>query len=100
MSEKNEKPASVAGEMATVELHYPLMINGTQVKTLTLRRPKGRDMLVMDGKKGETAKMQALLARLAGLAPDDLLDMDAFDLNRMGMVLANFSEEASQTSGQ
>jgi hypothetical protein len=69
----------------TITLDFPFTpANGSELKTLSLRRPKVRDLRRMkDYGKDEIAQEIGLLAQLAGLTPEDLDDMDGVDYGKL-----------------
>lgn len=74
-------------EKTTIELKYPLTIDGTEVKALYMRRPKVRDQLLME-KSGMVGKSNAerevfLFANLAEVAPSDIEDLDMADYKKI-----------------
>lgn len=73
------KPRSV-----TFDLEYPVTIDGHDVSQVTLRRPKGRDIMASDHIKGtNAAKALRMVANLSELPEDTLLEMDAGDYMRL-----------------
>ncbi|WP_255631588.1 phage tail assembly protein [Caballeronia sp. dw_19] len=69
----------------TVPLDFPTKFDGIARDSLTLRRPKVRDMRaaakVSPG--DDDGQELALFAALAEVAPNDLEDMDLADYNRL-----------------
>lgn len=74
-----------------IDLEHPIEANGEQLAKLTIgRRPTVADLKAMDGQKGEVAKTSALLAKLAGVPPSSIDQMDAGDFMRAGEVVEGF----------
>jgi hypothetical protein len=71
-----------------IKLKYPLE-NG--LNTITLRRPKVRDMLAADKAKGGDAEREvALFANLAELTPEDIANLDMADYKQLQDVYKDF----------
>jgi hypothetical protein len=69
----------VSGE--TITLKYPL---DSGLATLTLRRPKVRDMIASDKAKGTDADKEiALFANLAEISPDEIAALDMADYKQL-----------------
>lgn len=67
-----------------ITLMYPVESHGVLVKEVHLRRPKVRDLEIMDKVKGgEVAKGIALVANLSELDPETIRDMDPLDFNKL-----------------
>lgn len=65
----------------TITLKYPSE-NGPA--TLTLRRPKVRDMLAAEkGKAGDAEREVALFANLAEVTPDEISNLDMKDYQQL-----------------
>jgi len=68
----------------TIILDYPITRDGTEITSIFMRRPKMRDELIyMDAKGGHGKKLLNLLASLTQIAPEDLMDLDATDSDRL-----------------
>jgi hypothetical protein len=69
----------MSGEIIT--LKYPL---DSGLATLTLRRPKVRDMIASDKAKGTDADKEiALFANLAEISPDEIAALDMADYKQL-----------------
>jgi hypothetical protein len=78
--------ASTGGE--TITLKYPAE-NG--LTTLTIRRPKVRDMLASDKKAGSDAEKEiTLFANLCEVTPSDIELMDMADYAQLQEAYKNF----------
>lgn len=65
----------------TITLKYPL---DSGLATLTLRRPKVRDMIASDKAKGTDADKEiALFANLAEISPDEIAALDMADYKQL-----------------
>lgn len=68
----------------TFDLEFPITFNGERVTSLTLRRPKGREIRAMQNGKGtaidRSFEMMATLAEREFALIDDL---DAADIKKM-----------------
>ncbi|CAN7395522.1 phage tail assembly protein [Paraburkholderia terricola] len=68
-----------------VKLDYPVAFDGVVRDTLTLRRPKVRDMRAAQkiAPGDEEGQELAIFAALAGVSPNDLEGMDLGDYHRV-----------------
>ncbi|MDX9860883.1 MAG: phage tail assembly protein [Rhodospirillales bacterium] len=73
-----------------IPLSAPISANGAEVRELVLRRPKVKDLRVIDDAKGEVDKVVTLAAHLADVPPSSINDMDAADFVRLATALAGF----------
>lgn len=55
-------------------------IDGTELQELALRKPKPKDLRVLDKVEGEIAGMYEIVARCAGIAVSEIDDMEIEDL--------------------
>ena len=86
--------------MTQIKLKHPITADGREVAELTLRRPKVRDLERMDKVAGEMAKVVALVADLAELAPDQVRELDAEDFSAVAEALGDFLEGVRPASGK
>jgi len=72
-------------DSVTVKLNYPVAFDGVVRDTLTLRRPKVRDMRAAQkiAPGDEEGQELAIFAALAGVSPNDLEGMDLGDYHRV-----------------
>ena len=84
----------------TINLKHPIQVDGREVAQLTLRRPKVRDLEVMDKVPGDVAKAVTLVSNLAELTPDQVRELDAEDFSRAAEHLVDFLGVGRATSGQ
>lgn len=68
------------------------------VRSLTFRRPRGKDWLIMDSHEGEIAKSYALAAALADITFKTLTEMDGDDA-MLCVKVAGAMGKGSQTGG-
>ena len=74
-----------------IELTYPLDIKGTQVSVLTMRRPKARDLEIMERTAGGSiAKTITLIANLAEITPHQVRELDGADFERVSDLVSDF----------
>lgn len=81
-------------QTVSVKLKQPLMRGETEVKELTFRRPKGRDLKRMMSKKKEWDQTTELMLTLNQnqLTPEEIDDMDGSDVLACGEKIATFLE--------
>jgi hypothetical protein len=77
--------ASDRVDSVTIRLNYPATFDGVVRDTLTLRRPKVRDMRAAQkvAPGDEEGQELAIFAALAGVSPNDLEGMDLGDYHRV-----------------
>lgn len=76
----------------TIELDYPVTIDGTEVRALQMRRMKVIDQMNVDsGGKNDVEKEIALIANLCEISPDDVKELDMMDYSKLQSQLINFS---------
>jgi hypothetical protein len=81
-----------------VMLGVPLVVEGETITELSIRRPKVRDLRVLEevtqGKPSQLDQGAALLSLLAGIPEAAVEEMDATDFARASEVIAGFFEGA------
>ncbi|MBV5272502.1 MAG: phage tail assembly protein [Lamprocystis purpurea] len=81
----------------TIALEYAIEAHGETLSQLTLRRPRVRDLRLLDEAKGDVGKTAALIGALAGLTPREVDQLDAGDFTRLGLAVADFLPGAQPT---
>ena len=82
----------------TIELQYPVTIDGTEVSVLDMRRPTVRDQIIFeDGKGSDARKVVRMLSNLCSVAEDTIMDLDQSDFLKLSEVLQGFQEPQSET---
>ncbi len=61
-----------------IELTWPIQVDGAELKTITMRRPKARDLLTL-AERDEPDAEAKMLADLCEHTLETLLDLDAED---------------------
>ena len=74
----------------TITLDRPITVDGAEVKTLSLRRAKVRDLQAVENVSGDVSKTVALAANLAEVSPDTFSEMDAADFAKVAEVVEGF----------
>jgi hypothetical protein len=74
----------------TLKLTDPLVNGGAPVSSLTCRRPKAKDLEWFETIKGGEGGVRQLVARLSGVEPVLLLDLDAYDFGQTNALVASF----------
>lgn len=86
----------------TVNLDYPVTVAGAEVSYLTVRRPKGRDIFRFQDAEAkgvsEGQRTKQMLCDLCEVGPETLDELDAADLNKLGEIVASFTNPQSTTS--
>jgi hypothetical protein len=68
----------------TFDLDYPVNFQGETIKSLTLRRPKGREIRAMQSGKGSNIERSFEMMGSLAERPSDLFDeMDAADIRKI-----------------
>lgn len=85
-------------------LEYPFDHKGETYETLTIRRPKMRDLKKFETIKDQMKKGMTMLSDLAEIAPDVVEEMDPVDFNAASVMIAGFlgvsEEEIQKLTGQ
>jgi hypothetical protein len=77
--------------MSTIEIKYPISVDGVKVKSLKLRRPKVRDMLsVESGQISDAEKEINLFANLCEVTPEALMELDMSDYAKLQKAYQDF----------
>ncbi|MDW2310637.1 phage tail assembly protein [Vibrio sp. 1075] len=81
-----------------VTLTYPVNVNGKEIKTLALRRPKVRDQLIADKQnKNDADKEVHLMSLLAEVEPAVIQDLDLDDYMEVQKVIVGFRKKNSES---
>ena len=68
----------------TIALQAPIHLDGIRLNTLTLRRPKVRDMLAIEHLSGSDVEKEIqLFANLCEVSPDCLHELDMADYTQL-----------------
>lgn len=90
--------------MTTIELDFPIKVDGNEVTELEMRRPKLRDHLWLKAKQKETRKNQkmdeldsdiAMFARLLDVDESVLGQLDMADWGKLGAAYTQFTEAST-----
>lgn len=90
----------------TIELSFPVKIDGIETSVLQMRRPKVKDQLVFErrGQNMSDAEREIrLFANLCEVSPEDIETLDLMDYAKVGKQYADFlTPEPSEpeTSGE
>ena len=83
-------------EPVTLQLRYPVSADGAELATLTLRRPKVRDLLAAETAGGSPAEKEIrLFAHLCETPPAVIEAMDLADYQRLQEAYQGFLEPGS-----
>ncbi|HWL51359.1 MAG TPA: phage tail assembly protein [Chthoniobacteraceae bacterium] len=75
----------------TINLEYPIDVDGAKLKSITLRRPSVGDMrAAKKAGDGDDEVEIILFANLAGLTPDDIGKLDLADYQKVQEVFRGF----------
>ena len=78
-------------DRSIIELDYPIMVDGSEVKTVSLRRPKVRDLIAAaKGNRGNEERELSLIANLAEMSPQDLEELDVKDYAKAQKTPSDF----------
>lgn len=78
-------------DRTTIALTYPVQSDGVQIKSLSLRRPKVRDMLLAEKQGSNQAEREVrMIANLCEVAPTVIEDLDFADYSAAQKVLQGF----------
>ena len=86
--------------MDTVQLDYPISVNGVKNTVLSMRRPTVGDYLtsVGNGRSNQESEVR-LIADLCSMAPDDIKKLDMQDYLKLQDVLAKMQTQGQNNSG-
>lgn len=77
--------------MEQIKLQYPVKVNGLEISTLTLRRPRVRDMLAASKIKGTDADKEIrMFCNLCEVEPEVIESLDLADYSRLQQVYQSF----------
>jgi hypothetical protein len=79
--------------MIKVTLKYPVTLEGAELKSISIRRPKARDLRDMESAGTDIEKSIAMIAALAGIPPDAVEDFDVFDFTAASVAVAKLMGE-------
>ncbi len=74
---------------ATWTLTAPLATADGQITTITMRRPKAKEIKTIKG-KSDADKTMWMVAQLSGIAPPYLDELDGEDFTVLGRIFARF----------
>jgi len=76
----------------TVNLKYPIKLDGTEVKSLKFRRAKGGDIIAARKMSGGDDLTMAfhMIANLGGITFEDVCELDAGDLKTVQEEIGDF----------
>jgi hypothetical protein len=87
--------------MIDIPLDYPIEIDGVLVKSLKLRRPKVRDMIVsVKGLAGNEEKEVKLFANLCEVTDRDIEELDLSDYKKLQNKFNDFLSSKSDPVGR
>lgn len=88
------KTANNTGK-TTIELDYPIQVDGTEVRSLQMRRPKVRDQLtVMKQGKTEEEREIHLFANLCEISIETIEELDMKDYGKIQEAYKDFLAKA------
>lgn len=73
-----------------ITLEFPVLDGGEEVKVLQIRRPKARDLLVMDSHEGNIARTIALISQLTDRPEEVIFELEAVDFNKASDLVTDF----------
>ena len=77
--------------MEHIQLQYPVKVNGLDIATLNLRRPRVRDMLAASKMKGSDAEKEIrMFCNLCEVEPEVIESLDLADYARLQQVYQSF----------
>lgn len=73
----------------THKLLVPITFEGKEHTTITLQRPKTKDVQAIDKKEGVEQTI-TMIARLSGWPYEAISELDIYDLSSIGEILESF----------
>ncbi|MFA8386857.1 MAG: phage tail assembly protein [Pelagibaca sp.] len=87
-----------APKTKTLRLQYPVTVEGREVSSVTITRPKVKDLKAMDaaldGIKDKLDQGIIMVSVLTGLSHDTVEDLDAEDFTKLSEEVAGFFPQA------
>lgn len=81
------------GVSREIKLKYPVRLaTGEMLEKLTLRRPKVGDIRAVAGLATDAEQELAIMARISGLVPEDLDELDIADYKALQEFFRNVSQ--------
>ncbi len=78
-------------QSVSITLRFPVTVDGLSHDTLTIRRPKMRDVMAAAKAPGVPLEREAfLLARLCDVSPDVIEELDETDASTLAVQLEAF----------
>lgn len=85
----------------TIQLEYPIEIDGVSTDCLSMRRPTVRDQLMFDEAKGsEARRVVKMIANLCEVAPSTIESLDTADFAKVSETLAGFQSGPRASSDE
>ncbi|WP_375641096.1 MULTISPECIES: phage tail assembly protein [unclassified Bartonella] len=83
----------------THKLLIPIAFEGKEHTTITLRRPKTKDLQAIDKKEGVEQTI-AMIARLSEWPHEAISELDINDLSSIGEILESFIKRRDTSTGK
>jgi hypothetical protein len=75
----------------SIKLKYPIMVEGSKLDVIQMRRPKVRDMLMADRLTGSDAEKEInIFANLCELPPEAMEELDVADYSQLQKAYQSF----------
>lgn len=86
----------------TIQLKFPITIDGTEYKELTMRRSKIKDRLAVSKikDKGDEEKEITLFANLCDVTPSVMQELDEIDYAEIQKVYMSFFDSAGMSAAK
>jgi hypothetical protein len=84
-------------------LEYPILVGDKTVSTLSVKRPKVRDVAAMEKVRqaeGDFAAGLAMVARVTGLAAEAVDEIDSADFTELSKVIEGFTRRRGPAIGE
>jgi len=79
--------------MKKLKLKYPIMLEGVELKEISIRRPKARDLRDMESAGTDVEKSISMISALGGMPPDAVEDLDIADFSAASNLVAKMMGE-------
>ncbi|CAK00785.1 phage tail assembly protein [Bartonella tribocorum] len=86
-------------QSVTHQLLIPITFEGKEHTTITLQRPKTKDLQAIDKKEGVEQTI-AMIARLSGWPHEAISELDINDLSSIGEILESFIKRRDTSTGK
>lgn len=86
--------------MEKYTLVHPIEADGKKTDTVSLRRPKYRDIKKIDGIEDNLERMEVLLIDLGQMTPAEVAELDYEDFTKLSELVGKFFPDAEDSASE